>query len=206
MAEVSIDNITISGSNVTMTVIADGSEIPPTVKSASITRFQDAAIVTFQASRAFEGDAIVRYGKSGLTDKTRIDLTTYESGYAAAVLEGLTPTTSYEVQLSFAIDGVEGTQQVSKFMTLSASDYDYPYISFRDVLRTSSGVFPSGTKIPLRIGGITDYEGVTWYFDGEEISVGADCYYTLTKSGELKADVVYSDGSHEILAKIVTVN
>lgn len=207
VADVSISNITVSGNDVTMTVIAEGNaSIPPKAKSLNVARFQDAAIVSIQASRPFDGEAVVRYFVSGSSDKKRIKLLPYdESGLYAVVIEGLTPKTSYELQVSFLLDGLEGEQSSTKFMTMSLLDDPYPYISFRDVVRTADGIFPVGSKIPLRIAGIADYDGVSWSLDGEDIEVGPDCYYTVRKSGLLRADVAYRDGTHEIIVKEMIV-
>lgn len=206
VADVTITNIAISGTDVTMTVFAGGVEaVPPVVKALEIARFQDAAIVSFASSREFDGEAYVRYGLSGKNDKTRISVLPYESGKYAVVIEELAPKTSYEVQINFVLDGIEGEQTSNRFMTLSNLDEAYPYISFRDVPRTADGVISRGTRIPLRIGGISGYDGVTWSLDGEEIGVGPDCYYTTERSGRLRADIAFKDGSHEIIVKELVV-
>ena len=79
----------------------------------------------------------------------------------------------------------------------------YPYIYLKDVARGTGGSFAPDTPIALRVYNAPDAVKVSWYFDGKAIAPGADGYYHLTRSGELKAVVTYRDSAEIITKKIV---
>ena len=80
----------------------------------------------------------------------------------------------------------------------------YPYIYLKDVDRGTGGSFAPDAPIALRVYNAPDAVRVAWYFDGKPISPGADGYYHLSRSGELKAVVTYS-GSTDIITKKIVV-
>ena len=94
----------------------------------------------------------------------------------------------------------------ASFTTKSDKKADsYPYIYLKDVEdRRADGSFTSGAPLSLRVYNAPDADGVTWYFDGKAISPGADGYYHLTRSGELKAVISYP-GSTDIITKKIVV-
>lgn len=204
--DVTINNIAVSGSNVTMTVIGDTSvEVPPT--PVNITKFisTDAIIVNFESSRSFEGDARVCYGQSGKGSKTEILVKPYAPGKYAFRLEGLSAKTSYEVVLSFFVEDLDGEQVTTTFMTSSVSQYGYPYIYLKGLRRNENGSFPTGCKLPLLVGGASDVSHVEWYFNEQSVHPGENCWFTPSGSGHLKAKITYADGSHDVLVKYIEI-
>ena len=130
----------------------------------------------------------------------------YEKGRYAYVIDGLTPTTAYKVQLLCRKGNIPGpVNGNATFTTKSGKKADsYPYIYLKDVdNRGSDGSFISDSPLSLRVYNATDADGVTWYFDGKRITPGADGYYHLTRSGELKAVISGPDGTDIITKKIV---
>ena len=63
------------------------------------------------------------------------------------------------------------------------------------------GSFPKGSKLPLKLFNVSSEASVSWTFDGEEISVGDDCYFPLTGSGTLTAIVNYNGGAKDIIER-----
>ena len=47
---------------------------------------------------------------------------------------------------------------------------------------------------------------MNWTFDGSPVAVGADGWYTVTRSGALKAVVTYPDGTTDVMLKNIVVN
>jgi len=58
-------------------------------------------------------------------------------------------------------------------------------------------------KLPLRVFNTQGVKSVSWFFDGEPVSVGEDGYVGYSHSGELKVYVDYSDGSRDVMVKKV---
>ena len=63
----------------------------------------------------------------------------------------------------------------------------------------------AGTKIPLRIFNASGVARVGWFFDGARIQAGSDGFYTVTRSGMLKAEIFYEDGSSELIVKQIRI-
>lgn len=202
--EVVINSIALDGSDVTMSVTRDVLSLPPEVTDVVTDRFQSAVIVSFASSAAsFSGFARVEYAESGKKDFSVVDVYAHEAGRYAFRLDGLKPTTSYEARIHFTNGDTDGKSTTLRFMTMSMPSNARPYIALNNVERNDDGSFRVGCRLPLVVGGIKDCEGIRWFYNDREISAGADCYFTPTSSGELKADVVYSDGSHDLLAKTI---
>lgn len=201
---ISIESIRRIGDDVMFTVLGfEGGIVPPEPVNISYERFQDAAVILFESSELFEGDAVVSWGLTGKETKTVI-VSPYELGKYAVALEGLTPKTSYTVTMSFSIEGVSGKEGSVSFMT-SSSTNGYPYIYLKNVLRNPDGSFPSGSKIALRVYNSVGAERVEWTLGGQKISIDASGYYTVDKSGTLKAEVYWEDGSKDVIIKEVIV-
>ena len=201
-SHLAISNITRSGENITFTVVgsADVSALP-TPANITKTVFQDAALITWEASDAeFEGKGYLRYG----TKEVLVE--PYEPGKYAFWIEGLTPSTAYTVRLWFKMDGIDGkVDETTKFTTASVKKHVYPYIWLDSAARTADGQFVSGSKIPLRVWNATEATEVKWFFNGSSIPRGKDGWYELKRSGELSAEVVWEDGTKDVVYKKIVV-
>ena len=78
-----------------------------------------------------------------------------------------------------------------------------PYIYLYNVARNSDGSFPKGTRLPLRLYNAAEAEDIVWTFDGDGIAPGPGGYYILEKSGVLKAEAVFPDGTEYIVTKYI---
>lgn len=195
-----ITDIRRSGDKVIFNIIGgDEDTTPPEPVALGYDRFQDAAVVTFESSRPYDGDALVSWGQSG-KDTVSVTLSPYEEGKYAFVMEGLKPRTSYTVNMAFAINGVSGKQSSISFMTNSDTD-GYPYINLKNAKRNPDGSFYKGARLPLRVNNAVGAVKTVWTFNGRQVKVDGSGYYHVTGDGELKAEVMWEDGSTDVIVK-----
>ena len=180
----------------------------PAVDDVNWEAFQDACILQWRCQDpTFTGTSVIRYGLKDAAQLKEVEVQPYAPGKYAYVIEGLTPSTAYAVQLLCRKGGIPGpVNGTADFTTnLGKKDGSYPFIYLKNVARGTGGSFAPDTPIPLRVYNTPDADGVTWYFDGKKIEHGADGYYHLTRSGELKAVVSYPSGSTDIITKKIVV-
>ncbi len=203
-SKMSLTGIRFDGEDIVFNVIGASAETtPPDPVSMSCEKFQDAAIITFECSRIYSGDAYVSWGQTDhLTEN--VTLTPYAEGKYALVLDGLVPRTSYTVSVVFKMEEVTGKTGTISFMT-SSDMGGHPYIYLRYVNRNPDGSFPKDSRVPLRMYNAVGAEDVEWTFDGSPVEVGPDGYYKLEKSGTLKAVVHWEDGGRDIVVKEIKV-
>ena len=186
----------------------DDDKRAPAVDLDKMEIFQDACILQWSSQDpTFTGNSVIRYGLADATRLEEVEVQPYATGKYAFVIDGLTPTNAYMVQLLCLKNGIPGpVNGTASFTTHSDKKAgSYPYIYLKNIERGSGGSFAPDTPIPLRVYNTPDADGVTWYFDGRIIGPGADGYYHLTRSGELKAVVSYPSGSTDILTKNIVV-
>ena len=80
-----------------------------------------------------------------------------------------------------------------------------PYIYLANVKRAENGAFPIGTKLPLKLFNALEAKKIRWTFNGSPVTVGPDCYYTVTRKGTLRAYVTWEDGSEEVVMKEINI-
>ena len=192
--------------SVTFTVFNAQEDKAPAVKIDNQVVFQDASIIQWSTlDPAFDGTSVIRYGPADATQLTEVAVRPYETGKYAFVIDGLSPSKAYKVQLLCRKGNIPGPVNGNASFTTKSDRKagSYPYIYLKDVQRGSGGSFAPDTPIALRVYNAPDAVNVVWYFDGQRITPGADGYYHLTRSGTLKAVVTYSDSSEIITKKIV---
>lgn len=204
VSKMSLTGIRFDGEDIVFNVIGASAETtPPDPDSMSYEKFQDAAIVTFECSRIYSGDAYVSWGQTDRLTENVI-LSPYAEGKYALVLDGLVPRTSYTVSVLFKMGEVTGKTGTISFMT-SSDTGGLPYIYLRYVKRNPDGSFPKDSRVPLRMYNAVGAEEIEWTFDGIPVKVDPDGYYKLEKSGTLKAVVHWEDGSRDIVVKEIKV-
>ena len=204
VSKMSLTGIRFDGEDIVFNVIGASAETtPPDPVSMSYEKFQDAAIVTFECSRIYSGDAYVSWGQTDRLTENVI-LSPYAEGKYALVLDGLVPRTSYTVSVLFKMGEVTGKTGTISFMT-SSDTGGLPYIYLRYVKRNPDGSFPKDSRVPLRMYNAVGAEEIEWTFDGIPVKVDPDGYYKLEKSGTLKAVVHWEDGSRDIVVKEIKV-
>ena len=169
--------------------------------------FQDASIVQWSCTDPdFSGKGVIRYGDANSTQLKEVEVSPYEDGKYAYVMEGLSPNTAYKVQLLCKRGNIPGPINVNAAFTTHSTPKagSFPYIYLKNVDRSSDGSFSAGAPLCLRVYNAVDTD-VRWYFNGLPVYPGADGYYHLQRSGQLKAVVDYADGSTDIITKDIVV-
>lgn len=224
LSSTAIKNIKISNGYATFTVSSDGDNIPnPSI--TEVDTYQNAATVSWTASdESYTGNAEISLKSNGTTILSA-EVEPYEPGKYAYVLEGLTPGTNYTVTVDIKVNGISGSGQkeTRPFATRALYKEGYPYIYLpnNDLIdaegdadysgsnikgqRYGDGSFKKNAAIPLRIFNVQDYINISWFVDGKEVATGADGYYHLEKSCDLKAIITYSDGTTDVMYKKITV-
>ena len=202
-----ITNIRRDGDDILFSVVGfSEASTPPTPKNIIYEAFADAAIIQFESSRLFDGEAVVEWGRPGYETFTKT-VTAYESGKFAAVLEGLEPgNKTYTVTIAFIIDEVTGESESISFMTKKAPAVTWPFIYMSSVRKNNDGSIPSGTMLPLRTYNTSDAAEISWTFDGKPVSADKTGYYEVTHSGTLRAHIIWKDGSEEIIQKELIIS
>ena len=199
-----ITGIERDGENIRMTVSEFTGELPkPEVVSSDV--FQDAAIISWTSGAGYTGDAVFRWKKSDDAEFQSVTVQPYSMNRYACSIDGLTPGTPYKCEIQFEGDGTQSKVTECNFTTGRDRGRQCPFIVLRYVAKNSDGTYPEGTKFPLRLHNATDAEAVEWYMDDEQIFVDESCYYTPSGSGEMRAEIHYSDGSKSIVAKNINI-
>ncbi|MCQ2136138.1 MAG: M6 family metalloprotease domain-containing protein [Bacteroidales bacterium] len=202
-ADISITGISYENGTVQMSII--GSAVtPPKVKDLSISKFQDGAIINFNSSFSYDGEATVSYGPTGKQAKT-IKLHPYKVSSYAIAIDGLSPSTPYTVTVNFTLDSIQGESETKSFMTDSFHEGFYPHIHLKGIQKNNDGTYPSGSAFPLRIYDATDIDGIMWYYNEQPAKVDPDCWFRPAASGELKAEIFHTNGSKEIIVKQIKI-
>ena len=199
-----ITGIERDGENIRMTVSEFTGELPkPEVVSSDV--FQDAAIISWTSGAGYTGDAVFRWKKSDDAEFQNVTVQPYSMNRYACSIDGLTPGTPYKCEIQFEGDGTQSKVTECNFTTGRDRGRQCPFIVLRYVAKNSDGTYPEGTKFPLRLHNATDAEAVEWYMDDEQIFVDESCYYTPSGSGEMRAEIHYSDGSKSIVTKTINI-
>ncbi len=206
VAEASITNIRRTEGGVAFNVIGfSETDVPPEVASIKAEAFMDAAIILFESDREFEGEAMVEWGKTG-GETEKVTVRPYLPGKYSITLEGLQPDNkTYTVKVHFELDGLVGETGELSFMTKKTPAVKWPFIYMNGVVRNSDNTLPAGARLPLRVYNASDAAEIRWEFDGSTVTVGSDGYFTVEKSGILKAHITREDGSTEIIMKEITI-
>jgi hypothetical protein len=199
-----ITGIRMEGENVVFNVIGGDEEVPPLPVSIGCEKFQDAAIITFESNRIYDGEATISWGVTG-KDVQTLNVASHEPGKYAVVLDGLTPRTSYTVTISFVLNDVAGKEGTVSFMT-NSDNGGYPYIYLKNVKRNPDGTFPMGSRLPLRIYNAIGAKDILWTFNGGWICPDKSGYYKVRGNGELKAVISWEDGSKDVLVKEIKIS
>lgn len=201
LSPLSIVDISMEGDNVRFSVVKT-TGVTPVANSVTVDEFQDAAIISWKSNISTTRTAYL----TGSWDGKEVGVTPYSAGKYSYTAEGLSPGKKYTLSIRFMSDEEEyGDKTAGEFTTRRLPENNaFPYISFPVSGKAADGSFVKGTKIPLRVINAPEAESVVWHFDGERITAADDGYYTIDRSGELKAEVIYPEGK-EIIKRTVTV-
>jgi len=201
-----ITDISMSGDNVSFKVISNAGVVLPNPIIDKNDVFQDGAIIQWSSSDPeFERDGFVIWGESNAEKLDTLTISPYAKGKYAVSFNKLKPHTAYKVSLIFGANGIYGAEKTANFTTKSVYSNGYPYINLGDAARGEDGTFKSGASLPLRVNNLQNADSVRWTMAGNEISVSADGYYKITRSGVLKAEITYSNGDKDYILKNISV-
>ena len=194
---VSISDIKLnSDKSVTFTVKGVGAVVKTDV-------FQTSAIVNI-TDDALKENVRMKYWAKSAKDTVELSLTPLSDGRVAALLDSLSTSTTYSVEVRGLIDGKDSLRTTLSFKT-RAIESKHPVIALGSTGRALDGSFATGTKLPLMLYNASGAVEVHWYFNGKEIEAGEDYYWSLSGSGKLKAVIFYEDGRKIAVTKDITV-
>lgn len=202
----SLTGIKKIGNVVIFNVIGSSEEsTPPTVINMKHDTFSDGAVISFESSRPFEGEAKVIWGRASSSEADTLSLKPYEPGRYALILDGLESAKTYSVTAGFSIGEAEGETTTISFMTRKKPVVEWPYI-YMGSEAGADGTFKTGSRIPLKAYNASEAVSIHWTFDGKDICIGPDGYYAISSGGVLKAHITWDDGSTDILMKDIIIS
>ncbi len=167
-----------------------------------ITVYQDAALVRWKCDPSLtdiEGFTVSwTDGKEGFSAETGPETSSF-------TLERLQPQTGYSFSITVRKSGRERYSVSDRFVTKMYRGGSYPYIYLNNTVRNVDGSFPRDARIPLRVFNATEVEEVRWFFNGIRIRPDGDGGFTLRHPGLLKAEILHTDGTSEIIVKNISV-
>ena len=179
-----------------------GFDVIAPIVLTDVTVYQDAALVRWSCDPSLGGiegfDLRWTDGEDDFSAAAAPDATSF-------TLERLRPQTGYSFSVTVRISERERYSVSDRFVTKMYRGGSYPYIYLNNTTRNVDGSFPPGTRIPLRVFNATDVEQVRWFFDGVRIQADGDGGFTLRRSGLLKAEILHTDGTSELIVKQITV-
>ena len=183
-----------------------GADSAPVISEVTIEAFPDAAIVQFECSPNFEGNAVIQWGRTSEVTRS-LEVQPYQPGRYAALIEGLTPDNkTYNISIRLESKEGMGEAKTASFMTKKAPSVNWPYIYMTGVKKNSDGTLPSGSRLPLKLCNAANAAEITWTFNGRAAEVGDDLYYQVHESGTLQAHIIWKDGSKETIRKEIIIH
>ena len=186
-------------------LLSDGSvafEVVEPLRLTDVSVYQDAAVVRWAVDPALDGVQGYVVNWSDGEEDFSMELA---SDAQSCTLEGLKPQTGDRFTVQVRTSEHARYSVGGSFTTKVHRGGTYPYIYLNNVPRGTDGSFPPGSKIPLRVFNATDVQEVRWTLNGRPIRPEADGNYTLTRSGTLRAEIVHTNGTTEIILKEINV-
>jgi len=195
-----------SSGNVSFNVSRSGDIIKPSIVDYKETVYQTTASLSFACSEESSiSYAIVNWGIKGAEQKEE-KLEHGTDGRFSLSLEDLTPGTEYSFSIQILFPGGIESESLEKVLaTYPVDKHGEPYIFMGDVKQNADGTFDSGTKLPFVVFNTEGVDDIRWYLNGTSVYPGKDGYYTITKSGILKAVLRYRNGDTETISKRITI-
>lgn len=167
-----------------------------------VTVYQDAALVRWNCDPTLTGiegfDIRWTDGEESFSAEAAPDANCF-------TLERLRPQTGYSFSITVRNASSARYSVSDRFVTKMYRTGSYPYIYLNNTTRNLDGSFPHGTRLPLRVFNATEVEQVRWFFEGVRIETDGDGGFTLRRSGLLKAEILHTDGTSEVIVKQIVV-
>ena len=175
------------------------------IRADGVTIFQNSAIVSWTVSQDIAPiDSCKLEWSAHNTRLGREDGINNGEGHYSLMLKGLSPYTTYSYTASVYYSDGSSFQTSGSFTTRFFRTGIFRFIYFDDEVRRSDGTFKAGSRFPLVVYNSVD-EQIIWSFNGKQISPGADGKWAVPGNGTLKAEIINSDGSKDIIIKEIAV-
>ena len=147
---------------------------------------------------------------SSLTDGyTSCEVQIQSDGREDLIYDG---TMDQDGQISVYLTDLESNTSYSAELLVHLKDEDYSIsTSFKTLVTDERNDIPfiyisreSGRTIPLYVFNSQDATQIRWTFEGAEITPDAKGCYTLPGSGTLRAELVWEDGTSDVICKEIT--
>ena len=148
---------------------------------------------------------------SSLTDGyTSCEVQIQSDGREDLIYDG---TMDADGQISVYLTDLESNTSYSAELLVHLKDEDYSIsTSFKTLVTDERNDIPfiyiskdGGRTIPLYVFNSQDAVEIRWTFEGAEITPDAKGCYTLPGSGTLRAELVWEDGTSDVICKEITV-
>ena len=120
-------------------------------------------------------------------------------------IDGLQPSTSYRITVRIMRGGKPFFSARISAGTLSQRAGMFPFIYLKGADRDEDGCFKKGCRIPLQVFNAAGASEIRWFLGSVPISAGDDGLYTITAPGTLRAEILWEDGSSDIIIKEIAV-
>lgn len=168
-----------------------------------VEEFQDAAIVLWTMTGSSSAGSAISIAPASGGSAKEYTVKPYTAGSYSYTFEGLQPNTAYTVTVYNPSDRTKSVS--TTFTTKNYYTDGYPFIYLNSAERNSNGSFKKDGRMPLRVFNARGAARVSWSFPSDVLSTDGSGYYTVLKSGVLKAIIDYEDGSRDIISKTITV-
>ena len=182
------------------------SVIEPITESAPSV-FQNSAILRQRIAPALldEIDSCTVTARTGRDNPVIRMVMPDAEGLLTIVLDSLKGGSSYSTLTTVFTPGAVYSKSSSfKTMVIDGRNTT-PFIYFSGGVRAKDGTFYEDARFPLYVYNATGAEEVRWYFDDSPATVDAEGYFTAKKSGTLRAEVSWPDGTTDVIVKEIVI-
>ena len=171
------------------------------------TAFQNSAILIWQVDESLleEIDSCTVAVWAGNGTRKTEKLMPGADGHLTAMPDSLEGSTSYTTLATvYTPDAVYSKSGSFKTMVIDSRN-TIPFIYFSGGVRNKDGTFIKDARFPLYVYNATDAVEINWYFDDSPAVTDSDGFFTLTRSGTLRAEVTWPDGTTDVIVKELTL-
>ena len=177
------------------------------IREISIQRFQTGALIDWEIDESIRKDvrSCTITLSSADSEPVIINEKLDSDGAVSCYLDGLNGNTYYTAEL-LIVTSDESYSFTSHFTTLVIDERNtIPFIYMRGAKKNEGGLFIRGSSFTLHVFNSYKAVKVTWSFDGQSISPDEKGKFTVERDGILRAELLYEDGSIDVICKEISV-
>lgn len=198
---ISIAGITLTDGVISFNVIGDSqAPVIPIASNVTHTSFPDGALLRFESSDpATDAVPKVEWRPTGSSEAYVTGTADeYSDGKFACLMGNLkSGNVTYEVQITFAVDGISGSPYKFSVMTKKTPPVIWPYIHF------DKEGFESSGSMPLYVINAGKAAQIQWTYNDTPVKGDGSHIFRPEGDGTLKATVTWKDGSNDIITKVI---